>query len=225
MSIQTDYDENTQIIMDEANELLNKKKTHWKELNDIVNNASDQIKLPPNVIKKLKDYHHYYHNGWGYDEQGNEDPLIRTKGTKFPDRVSTPFIKFLEVIQNCYLAGDYELLEPYLASLEKHGVSITINLPKCQKNNLYDDTMNSLCAQQTIICETADKLNEQYKDKFNSHSICGKRTFNTALNSYNRVKSGKDISRSLHNLYVDSASDTKFASVLIDENKNNIGND
>lgn len=226
MAIYNDYSEHEQQVLDEADKILTEKQKHWDELNDIVRNTAEGLKLSPQQLKQLKDYHHYRGNGWFYNpDTGEFDPLVRSKGSKFPDRVSGPFIKFLEIITNCCESGDIDLLTVYFDALAKHGVTININMPVKQKQNNYDETIDALCAQQSHICQLADQLNDEYKKKMNEINICGKRTFNTALNSYHRVKAGKDLSTSLQTLYVDSANDTRFAASLIDENKNNIGNE
>ena len=226
MAIYNDYSEQAQKVLEEADQILTEKQKHWDELNDIVKNSAEGLELDPKQLKQLKDYHHYRERGWFYNpDTGEYDPLTRAKGEKFPDRVSGPFIKFLEIINNCCEAGDIELLDVYFEALAKRGIQVKVNIPVKDKRPNYDDIIDALCAQQSHICALADQLNDSYKKKMDEANICGKRTFNTAINSYHRIKAGKDLSKQLQNLYVDSANDTKFATSLIDENKNNIGND
>lgn len=223
MSIITDFSQSAQNALDEANELLSKKNKHFKELNSLADSFKDQSTLSSQQIKQLKDYHYYKGRGWGSDQvTGEIDPLIRIKGTKFPDRISGPFIRFLTIIQNCYKAGDTEILDDYIEALRKYGVDISINIKPDAKPNNYDDTITAMSAQQKQICELADELNDVYKIDFDQQNICSKKTFNTALNAYHKIKNGKNIEKSLNKLYIDSTNDARFATVLSDDNKNNI---
>ena len=194
-----------------CNQIVEEKKKHSREMNNFAKDMAVVMNIEKPTLIKCKDYHYYQGNGWGVNESGEYDPLIRVKGSKFPDRVSGPFIKFAEVIENLNSVGDLDFLEPYFKALETRGIVVNITKEKVDKHSAYDGFIENASSSQSTICNLADILNDDKRESAVDAGLVSKKNFSKALQIYNKMTHEKDPSSIINNMYIEGASDALFA--------------
>lgn len=206
-----------------CNEIVEEKKKHSREINSLAKDLAIVIGVDKSTLMKCKDYHHYKGNGWGVGEDGEYDPLIKVKGSKFPDRVSGPIIRFAEVIENLNAVGDIEFLEPYFKALESRGIIVTVTKERNQRHEAYDGFIENASNYQSKICGLTDELNDDKRETAADAGLVSKKNFSKALQIYNKMIHEKDPSSIINNMYIEGASDALFAQKATSEISSLIG--
>lgn len=199
-----------------CNQIVEEKKKHSREMNGLAKDLASVIGVDKSTLMKCKDYHYYKGNGWGVGEDGEYDPLIKVKGSKFPDRISGPIIRFAEIIENLNSVGDLELLEPYFEALEARGIKVSITKEPFQKHAAYDGFIENASGSQRRICSLADELNDDKRETAVDAGLVSKKNFSKALQIYNKMTHEKDPSAIINNMYIEGASDALFAQKATD---------
>lgn len=203
-------DEEKEFLMG-CNSIVDEKKQISRDMNNVAKNIAQVIGVEKPILIKCKDYHYYHGRGWAVDENGDYDPLTRVKGSKFPDRITGPFMKFAEVIENLNSVGDLELLEPYLEALKKRGIEVNITMESFAKNESYDNFIEVASRHQSKICTLADTLNDDKRENAVNAGLVSKKNFSKALQIYNKMTHEKDPSAIINNMYLEGAQDAMFA--------------
>ena len=194
-----------------CNSIVDEKKQISKDMNNVAKNMAQAIGVEKSVLMKCKDYNYYQGRGWAVNENGDYDPLTRIKGSKFPDRITGPFMKFAEIIENLNSVGDLDLLTPYLEALESRGIKVNITMEPNAKNDLYDNFIETASNHQRKICTLSDTLNEDKRETAVSAGLVSKKNFSKALQIYNKMTHEKDPSAIINNMYLEGAQDAMFA--------------
>lgn len=189
-----------------------KKTRANKIMNEMFAAAQDDTGLNKLNLRNLKDYVHYYGRGW---ENGN--PLVKEKGEKFPDRISTPFRHFAEVITTCAKAGKLDLLDQHLAALSAIGIDISFN-GNLTKNSVQDvellDTVIEKGSQlQSVICSHADSIKFDLAPLADNTEIAPKKKFKELVSIKYAIEHGDKFQKRLENL----KRDVKLTSRVIEE--------
>lgn len=213
------------VFWNQCADVLSEKVKTSKEMNSYAKDTAKRIHCNHDQVIQVKDYLYYRGNGWERQNDGTRDPLSIVRGTKFKDRVSTKFIAFMKVIDNCLDLGCLDILDPYIEALRKHGIEVTINKKARDKHACFEDAMTYLKSEQRQICELADLLHDEggYRDKASETGLIAKAYFDKGLDCFYRShKCGKDTTIRTNNIARDSKITLDFASKLQSYNESNI---
>lgn len=209
-------------MLDSMTRLIDEKARYWDEMRSVFENAVELSKIDGKIWRACKDYYHYRGRAWDYSEGEDKAPLKKIKGEKFPDRVSGPFIKVLDIILNLATMDDLQLLDPYINALAAYGIKLDLSeVERKVKPEDYDQVMATTSDLQTHICELADVVNDM-KPNFADAAICSKNSFGKIKNVWPRLTKGKNCQKTLSNMFISSSTDVGFSAAASKLNQDNI---
>lgn len=199
---------------DDASNLLVQEKKLYKKMHELEDKGAHCV-LNKKTLIRVKDYKHYYGNGW---VDGN--PLEVDKSEKWKDRLVKPFIKIKQVIYDLADTNNLNMLNPIIKALNEIGIYISYDIKAQIK---FSDEVNGIIGEmdeyQDTICDLADEKREIMNETHN-YGVCSKRAFNStcAQLAKSKINSSKVPNSiiSLKNQENDNLTDNSLFNNIID---------
>jgi len=177
-------------LLEEAYETLKEKKLASKHMNLIASDTAKMQKVEKPLLVRCKDYLHYRGMGWD-----GTNPLSKTPGEKFPDRVTPTMCKLLQIVDDLAAVGKLDMLDVYFDALKAKGVEVTVTNKPVRVSDV-DDTwqaVENMSGFQTKICELADEINFGCTAVAEDINFTPKAEFKPVLNLYAKKQESKDV--------------------------------
>ena len=187
-------------LLDDSLDTLADKKRFAKTMNALIKDCSKATNIEPKVLKAVKNYYHYKGANWT-----DNNPLEKDSTKKDKDKVSSVFIKLLEVTDNLRKIGDRKFLEPYIEALSLKGIHLSIDYDEVDDNKFNEiiEVLNSASKLQTNV----DALNEEIKEVKSTEAeelnFTPKSSFVGVLGLLDKIKNGKDVDDKIQNNFTE----------------------
>jgi hypothetical protein len=184
-------------LMEESHELFERKRDASKQMNMVGKETAKAQGIEKPILIRCKDYLHYRGLGWT-----NNDPLEKDPEEKFPDRVSPPFRKLLQIIDDLAIVGHLDFLDIYLDAMRKHGIDIKISNKDVRVNDI-DETwqaIENMSQFQGVICELADEINDEKAPVAEQINLVPENEFKKLLSFYDKKVKEKDLDDQYQNI-------------------------
>lgn len=168
----TEFNDGVELLQHEA-------KLH-AEMKDIAKDGKE-YNTDPALLKRVKDYVHYYMNDWE-----PSDPFTPLPDIDWKCKLVKPFRTMRRVIIDLRETGRLDMLDPIIAALEADGIHLNIDTYDIKYKNELDQIIDGMNAIQTSICETADERKE-LAQAIEDQAICTKGCFNKTIKQMQRV--------------------------------------
>lgn len=191
-------------IIQSSLDTLTDKKQVSKDMHHVFKDASEKTKIPPEVLRRVKDYNYYFGRGW---QAGN--PLDLDKEEKFKDKVSPVFIKLLTIVDDLYKVCHVELLDEYFDAMNQLGIHIDVSDYRPEyvtyDSTISDDAVAAGVNLQSSICQLADQIKDEDSINAEQKGFGPKREYIKLINLAYSKRKGKDIEDKCQEAYAEHA--------------------
>lgn len=187
----TDMISEVEELLDDALDNVSEKKQFMKTMKDTLKECGTLNGIDKKALAHVKDYYHYKGANW---QDGN--PLKKNTQAEYKDKISPTFIKLLSIFQDLEAVGDTAFLQPYVDALAPYGIKIEFDAKTPDtKESLKDikEKIETASKYQTNIDELTKLIKEENAVKSEDIGFTTKSGFNSVLNTYEKIKEGKDV--------------------------------
>ena len=171
-------------IFEDGTELLSKEKDLRVDLNRLAKDGKEFNK-DPKVLKRVKDYVHYYMSDWAISDPFTPMPA------NYKCKLVQSFRKMRLAILDLKHAGKLNLLDPILSALDVDGIHISIdddNVDNQKEINQIIDGMSTIQGQLDEISNVRKDLAEKAEDSV----ICTKECYNEVVKQLFKIFENED---------------------------------